>query len=48
MTDFDYLTFPEVFQKLTREDLQSIFHRAADPEHCAISIIDPITKEDNT
>ena len=48
MTDFDYLAFPEVFQKLTREDLQSIFIRAADPEHCAISIIDPITKEDNT
>ena len=48
MTDFDYLTFPEVFQKLTREDLQPIFTRAADPEHCAISIIDPITKEDNT
>ena len=48
MTDFDYLTFPEVFQKLTREDLTPIFTRAADPEHCAISIIDPITKEDNT
>ena len=48
MTDFAYLDFPELFRSLTREDLQPIFTRAADPEKSAISIIDPITKEDNT
>ena len=47
MTDFSYLSFPEIFQNITREDLQPIFIRAADPRHCAISIIDPITKEES-
>ena len=47
MTDFSYLSFPEIFQNITREDLQPIFIRAADPSKSAISIIDPITKEDN-
>ena len=47
MTDFPYLTFPEVFRSITREDLQPIFARAADPDGSAISIIDPITKEES-
>jgi len=48
LTDFSYLDFPEMFQSLTPADLQSIFTRASDPDLCAISIIDPISKEDIT
>ena len=46
MTDFDYLEFPELFRSLSRQDLPPIFDRASRPENCAISIIDPISKED--
>ena len=46
MTDFDYLNFPEVFRSISVQDLQPIFARAAMAENCAISIIDPITKEE--
>ena len=46
MTDFAYLEFPEIFRSLNRQDLQPIFTRASCPESCAISIIDPISKED--
>ena len=46
MTDFDYLNFPEVFRNINARDLQPIFARAAKAGNCAISIIDPITKEE--
>ena len=46
LTDFDYLEFPELFRGLSRQDLYPIFDRASCPENCAISIIDPISKED--
>ena len=46
MTAFDYLNFPEVFRNINAGDLQPIFARAAKAGNCAISIIDPITKEE--
>ena len=42
--EFDYYSFPEVFDSVTKADIEDFFRRNIVPEHSAISIIRP--KED--
>lgn len=45
-SDFDFFRFPEVCADIQASDLQAFLRRVAVPERCAISIIEPIRKEE--
>lgn len=39
---FDYYSFPEVFDSITKEDIEQFLERTVVPEHAAMSIIRPL------
>ena len=43
---FDYLNFPEIYEKITTDELIEFLHMAIREENCATSIIRPIQKEE--
>ena len=40
---FDYYSFPEVFDSITKQDIEEFLSRTIVPEHSAISVIYPLT-----
>ncbi len=40
---FDYYSFPEVFDSITKQDIERFLERTVVPEHAAMSIIRPLT-----
>ena len=45
-SDFDYFRFPEVYRDIQEEDILEFLSRVARRERCAISIIDPLTRQE--
>ena len=45
-SDFDYFRFPEVFENIHIADIQSFLARVVTPERCSLSVIMPISKEE--
>ena len=45
-SDFDFFRFPEIYADIQAKDLQDFLRHVVKPERCAISIIEPIRKED--
>ncbi len=45
-SDFDFFRFPEIYEGIQREDIQAFLRRIVIPERCALSIIEPIRKEE--
>ena len=45
-TDFDYLDFPEIYQKITPQELTDFIRSTVREENCAISVIYPIKNEE--
>jgi predicted Zn-dependent peptidase len=45
-TGFDYLDFPEIYQKITAQELVDFIRRTVREENCAISVIYPIKNEE--
>ena len=45
-TGFDYLDFPEIYQKITAQELVEFIRRTVREENCAISVIYPITDKE--
>lgn len=45
-SDFDFFRFPEVCADIQAKDLQDFLRQVVRPEGCAISIIEPIRKEE--
>ena len=45
MSEFDYFRFPELYDAITVQEVQSFLTRVIRPERCSISIIDPIKEE---
>lgn len=43
---FDYFRFPEMYQQITPQDVQTFLRRVVQPERCAMSVIFPIEQED--
>jgi predicted Zn-dependent peptidase len=43
---FDYFRFPEVYETLTRQDLQDFLARVAKPERCSMACIYPNSQEE--
>ena len=43
---FDYFRFPEVYRDIQEEDILEFLSRVARRERCAISIIDPLTRQE--
>ena len=43
---FDYFRFPEVYEKLTRQDVQDFLARVAKPERCSMACIYPTSQEE--
>ena len=41
LLDYDYLRFPEVYEKITTEELQAFLSRVFTYERCAISVVRP-------
>ena len=44
-TGFDYLDFPEIYQKITPQELTEFIRQTVREENCAVSVIYPIDKE---
>ena len=44
--DFDYFTFPDVFRKITKEELKDFFAQVVRRERSAMSVIKPLAQED--
>ena len=44
-TGFDYLEFPEIYQKITPQELMEFIRNTVREENCAVSVIYPIDKE---
>lgn len=44
---FDYFNFPQVYGRIQRSDLLEFIRRVVTPQRCCLSVIDPITKEEN-
>ena len=42
---FDYFTFPELYQKITTQDVLEFLQRVVTPERCSLAVITP--KEDS-
>ena len=38
---FDYFTFPELYQKITTQDVLEFLHRVVTPERCSLAVITP-------
>ena len=45
MTDFDYFRFPEIYNRITPNQVQAFLQRIIRPEGCSLSIIDTIKEE---
>ena len=45
--DFDYFRFPEVYRSIEMREIQSFLDRAVGRENCSLSVIYPISKEEN-
>lgn len=45
-TGFDYLDFPEIYQKITAQELTDFIRSTVREENCAISVIYPITDKE--
>ena len=44
-TDFDYFTFPDLYQQIQEADLLAFLERVVTPERCCLSVIYPIQEE---
>ena len=44
---FDYFRFPELYETITRQDLQAFLTRVAKPERCSLACIYPYSQEEN-
>lgn len=42
MAGFDYFRFPELYQRIEKQELLDFLHTVVTPSRCAISVIDPI------
>lgn len=45
-SDFDFFRFPEIYQTIRREDIQDFLRHAVTRQRCALSVIEPIRKEE--
>ncbi len=45
-TGFDYMDFPEIYQKITAQELVEFIKRTVREENCAVSVIYPINNEE--
>ena len=41
---FDYFRFPEIFESITKADVEAFFRENIAPEHAALSLIEPADK----
>ena len=44
---FDYLRFPEIFEKVTAQDVQAFIRENITEERCCLSVIEPKEEKDN-
>jgi len=42
LSDFNYFRFPEVYERITREDIRQFFIRLTDPDRWSLSVIEPV------
>ena len=45
-SDFDYFRFPQIYQNLSKEDVEAFLDRVARPERAVLSVIDPVREEE--
>ena len=42
LLDYDYLEFPEVYEKMTEDEIREFLSRVFTCERCAISVVQPL------
>ena len=45
-SDFDYFRFPQIYQNLSKQDVEAFLDRVVRPERAVLSVIDPVREEE--
>ena len=45
MSDYDYFNFPELYERIEKEELQEFLRRVVRPERCSLSVINPLEEK---
>ena len=46
MSDYDYFNFPDLYERIEKEEIRQFLRRVVRPERCSLSIINPLKEED--
>ena len=46
MSDYDYFQFPDLYERIEKEEIRQFLRRVVRPDRCSLSVINPLKEED--
>ena len=45
LSDYDYFNFPDLYERIEKEEIREFLRRVVRPERCSLSVINPLEEE---